>query len=85
MVHVHSPAVVRQSLLPSKVLTRGQEMQKAFGVSTHDTELHWHLVDNSQDMHGLGQAVVTQLHPEDVAIVLRGHGAYVWGNRLSMR
>ncbi len=66
----------------------GYEMLKGLaGIDTHATRVHVPIVENSQDMAALAEALeaapfVRQPGPPH-AFLLRGHGLYTWGRTLS--
>ena len=82
VLHTHSAASValgRALKNAHEWRTAGHEMLKALpGISTHDTELALPIVDNSQDMSVIWDAVLPAL---DIvpAYLIRGHGLYGWG------
>ncbi|SEI04374.1 methylthioribulose-1-phosphate dehydratase [Rheinheimera pacifica] len=64
---------------------QGYEMQKAIsGNSSHATPCPLALFDNTQDIPALAQQVAQrwQQQPLNFALLVRGHGLYVWGNSL---
>jgi methylthioribulose-1-phosphate dehydratase len=80
--HGHPPHAVAMSMQSGPALTvAGIEMQKAFaGITTHKGVHHLPIVDNSQDMEELADAVKKARNPSIPAILVRGHGVYAWGN-----
>ena len=89
VLHTHSVrATVLTMELPAvdTLVLRGYELLKAFtGVTTHDTELHIPVYDNTQDMVQLSQQVETQMQRAGtgVAYLIRGHGLYTWAEDLT--
>ena len=85
VLHGHSPEAVglsRAMADASKWVFRGHEMLKVFpGITTHETELHLPIVDNSQDMDVIEAAVAPlRLAPHAMpAYLIRSHGLYAWG------
>ena len=86
ILHVHS--------LPGVVLTRDKgvnaitleryEMLKAFpGITTHDVRIDIPVVDNSQDMNILSEALKRNLKQDVHAYLIRDHGFYVWGRDMA--
>ena len=62
------------------------ELQKAFsGVSTHESRVLVPIFDNDQDIARLAAKVQPWLeaHPDCVGYLIRGHGLYTWGARMS--
>ena len=62
------------------------ELQKAFsGVSTHESTVRVPIFDNDQDIERLAAKVQPWLeaHPDCVGYLIRGHGLYTWGARMS--
>ena len=67
------------------VWIEGHEMLKGLdGVTTHEHREWLPLIDNSQDMPRLAQAVeqALQAHPQAHGFLLRRHGLYTWGRDL---
>jgi methylthioribulose-1-phosphate dehydratase len=89
VLHGHSPQAVGLSrALPEakEWVFRGHEMLKIYpGISTHETEIHLPIVDNSQDMTEI-EAVIApaRLAPNAApAYLIRSHGLYSWGRDLA--
>lgn len=64
----------------------GHEMLKGLdGVTTHEHREWLPVIDNSQDMPRLAQAVeqTLQTHPQAHGFLLRRHGLYTWGRDLA--
>ena len=64
----------------------GYEMLKGLeGISTHEHVEWLPIIENSQDMIGLGLAVEEALkqHPSSHGFLLRRHGLYTWGKSIS--
>jgi methylthioribulose-1-phosphate dehydratase len=64
----------------------GHEMLKGlFGVTTHEHREWLPVIDNSQDMPRLAQAVARVLNeqPQAHGFLLRRHGLYTWGRDLA--
>jgi methylthioribulose-1-phosphate dehydratase len=55
------------------------------GITTHDTSVALHIVDNSQDMTNIVAALVpVLLEPGAIpAYLIRGHGVYGWGRTMA--
>lgn len=85
VLHTHSiPAVVVSRLVGPSLRLAGYELLKAFpGVDTHACAVDLPVIDNSQDMAALAQAVAAALvaHPAP-AFLIRDHGLYGWGASL---
>jgi methylthioribulose-1-phosphate dehydratase len=79
--HGHPPHAVALSLGSGRELVfHGIEMQKAFaGTATHQGERCVPIVDNSQDMGELADAVIAARRADVPAVLVRGHGVYAWG------
>lgn len=87
VLHTHSPAATLLTrLLPGNPLTfSGYELQKAFrGVNTHEGTLSIPVFENDQNIVQLAAEVDAWLteHGNPWAYLIRGHGAYVWGESL---
>lgn len=84
VLHTHSVSgtVLSRALGDSIPLT-GYELLKIFpGTDTHDTTVTLPLVDNSQDMAAMAEALRPLLaaqQPLVPAFYIRGHGLYAWG------
>lgn len=89
VLHGHSPEAVGLSrAVPdaSEWVFAGHEMLKVIpGITTHETELHLPIVDNSQDMDVIEKAVAdARLAPGAMpAYLIRSHGLYSWGKDLA--
>jgi methylthioribulose-1-phosphate dehydratase len=88
VLHTHS---VRATVLSMEwaqtdtLVLRGYELLKAFaGVSTHDTEVHIPVFDNTQDMVTLAAQVEARMQRDGtgIAYLIRGHGLYIWAEDL---
>lgn len=88
VLHTHSVnATVLSRLTAETCLTfQDYELQKAFsGISTHESLLTVPIFDNDQDIARLAAKVQPWLdrHPDCVGYLIRGHGLYTWGARMS--
>lgn len=88
VLHTHSPAVTVFSMQvdAESVTFQGYELQKAFpGGSTHESEVTLPIFENSQDIPALARDVTAwlQQYPDCPAYLIRGHGAYTWGDSMS--
>ncbi|MDB5979149.1 MAG: methylthioribulose-phosphate dehydratase [Pseudomonas sp.] len=88
VLHTHSVnATVLSRLTPGDHLPlEGYELQKAFaGVVTHESTVLVPIFDNDQDIARLAAKVQPWLdaHPECPGYLIRGHGLYTWGARMS--
>ena len=88
VLHTHSVnATVLSRLTPGNSLEfEDYELQKAFsGVSTHASKVQVPIFDNDQDIERLAGKVQPWLeaHPDCVGYLIRGHGLYTWGARMS--
>ena len=88
VLHTHSVnATVLSRLTPGDALEfEDYELQKAFsGVSTHASTVQVPIFDNDQDIERLAAKVQPWLeaHPDCVGYLIRGHGLYTWGARMS--
>jgi len=88
VLHTHSVnATVLSRLTPGDSLEfEDYELQKAFsGISTHESTVRVPIFDNDQDITRLAAKVQPWLdaHPECVGYLIRGHGLYTWGPRMS--
>ncbi|AYC33265.1 methylthioribulose 1-phosphate dehydratase [Pseudomonas cavernae] len=88
VLHTHSVnATVLSRLTPGDHLVlEDYELQKAFsGVTSHEGRIIVPIFDNDQDIARLAAKVQPWLddHPECVGYLIRGHGLYTWGPRMS--
>lgn len=88
VLHTHSVnATVLSRLTPGDSIEfEDYELQKAFsGVVTHDSTVRVPIFDNDQNIERLAAKVQPwlQAHPECVGYLIRGHGLYTWGARMS--
>ncbi|WP_077044652.1 methylthioribulose 1-phosphate dehydratase [Pseudomonas sp. KK4] len=88
VLHTHSVnATVLSRLTPGDFIEfEDYELQKAFsGVSTHESKVRVPIFDNDQDIARLAAKVQPWLedHPDCVGYLIRGHGLYTWGARMS--
>jgi len=88
VLHTHSVnATVLSRLTPGDSIEfEDYELQKAFsGISTHESRERVPIFDNDQDIARLAAKVQPWLdaHPDCVGYLIRGHGLYTWGARMS--
>lgn len=88
VLHTHSVnATVLSRLTPEDSIEfEDYELQKAFsGISTHESRVCVPIFDNDQDIARLAAKVQPWLyaHPDCVGYLIRGHGLYTWGARMS--
>ena len=88
VLHTHSVnATVLSRMTPGEFIDfEDYELQKAFcGVSTHESTVRVPIFDNDQDIARLAARVQPWLdaHPDCVGYLIRGHGLYTWGARMS--
>lgn len=77
VLHVHTPHTVALSRTP--LTLSANEMLKVFGLKTHEATITIPVIDNTQDMLALGQAIGPDLDLQLKVLVLAGHGVYAWG------
>jgi methylthioribulose-1-phosphate dehydratase len=93
ILHVHSvPVVALTRHLPgaAEIVLQGYEMLKAFpGITTHEITVGIPIFENSQDIAALAREVAEDTHQRlrgamtrAPAYLIRGHGAYGWGESL---
>ncbi|MBN3863988.1 methylthioribulose 1-phosphate dehydratase [Pseudomonas frederiksbergensis] len=88
VLHTHSvnATVLSRLTLEDFIEFEDYELQKAFsGVSTHESRVRVPIFDNDQDIARLAAKVQPWLdaHPDCVGYLIRGHGLYTWGARMS--
>ncbi|MER5218302.1 methylthioribulose 1-phosphate dehydratase [Streptomyces sp. NPDC002838] len=80
VVHVHTVASVAVAWRrPEGIIFRDVEMLKGVGRPTHAEEVMLPVIANSQDMTVLGDRLEAARDPRMPAVVVAGHGLYVWG------
>jgi methylthioribulose-1-phosphate dehydratase len=86
VLHSHSPtgvALTRAYPAQAGWDFVGHEMLKALpGITTHDTRVTLPIVDNSQDMGVIWDAVLPALRTVP-AYLIRSHGLYAWGKDMA--
>lgn len=88
VLHTHSVNATVLSRLTAEDFIEFQdyELQKAFnGICTHESRVRVPIFDNDQDIARLAAKVQPWLeaHPDCVGYLIRGHGLYTWGARMS--
>ncbi|MFW0754417.1 methylthioribulose 1-phosphate dehydratase [Pseudomonas sp. H11T01] len=88
VLHTHSVNATVLSRLTAEdfIEFEDYELQKAFsGISTHESRVRVPIFDNDQDIARLAAKVQPWLeaHPDCVGYLIRGHGLYTWGARMS--
>ncbi|MFH8612284.1 methylthioribulose 1-phosphate dehydratase [Streptomyces sp. NPDC018029] len=80
VVHVHTVAsVLMGQRSPAGIPFDDLEMLKGLGHPTHEVSVTLPVIANSQDMTELGDRLEAALQPGMPAVVVAGHGIYVWG------
>ncbi|MFF3271301.1 acireductone synthase [Streptomyces chrestomyceticus] len=83
VVHVHTVAAVAMGRRrPGGIVFRDLEMLKGLGVPAEGTTVRLPVIANSQDMDVLGDRLAEAREPRMPAVVVAGHGLYVWGEDL---
>jgi len=81
VVHVHTVASVAVGKrAPGGIVFKDVEMLKGVGQPAHDVEVVLPVIANSQDMKVLGDRLEAARNPRMPAVVVAGHGLYVWGD-----
>ncbi|MBB3103655.1 methylthioribulose 1-phosphate dehydratase [Azomonas macrocytogenes] len=88
VLHTHSvnATVLSRLTLSDSLVFADYELQKAFsGVSTHESQVLVPIFDNDQDIARLAAKIQPWLdaHPDCVGYLIRGHGLYTWGTKVS--
>jgi methylthioribulose-1-phosphate dehydratase len=88
VLHTHSvnATVLSRLTLADSLVFADYELQKAFsGISTHESQVLVPIFDNDQDIARLAAKVQPWLdrYPDCVGYLIRGHGLYTWGPRMS--
>lgn len=80
VVHVHTVASVAMGHRePGGIVFRDLEMLKGIGQRAEGVEVTLPVIANSQDMRILGDRLEAAREPRMPAVVVAGHGLYVWG------
>ncbi|HCF3103505.1 TPA: methylthioribulose 1-phosphate dehydratase, partial [Pseudomonas aeruginosa] len=87
-LHTHSvnATVLSRLVRGDRLVLQDYELQKAFtGVTTHEGQVEVPIFDNDQDIARLASRVQPWLeaHPYCPGYLIRGHGLYTWGARMS--
>ncbi|MCQ4264203.1 methylthioribulose-1-phosphate dehydratase [Stutzerimonas stutzeri] len=88
VLHTHSvnATVLSRIALGDSLVFADYELQKAFsGISSHESQVLVPIFDNDQDIAALATRVQPWLdeHPDCVGYLIRGHGLYTWGEKMS--
>lgn len=88
VLHTHSvnATVLSRLTAGDRLELEDYELQKAFaGVTTHEGRVTVPIFDNDQDIARLAAKVQPWLdaHPDCPGYLIRGHGLYTWGPRMS--
>ncbi len=88
VLHTHSvnATVLSRICRSDSLVFADYELQKAFsGIATHESEVLVPIFENDQDIDRLASRVQPWLdaHPDCVGYLIRGHGLYTWGQRMS--
>jgi methylthioribulose-1-phosphate dehydratase len=88
VLHTHSvnATVLSRLTAGDRVVFEDYELQKAFvGVATHESKVIVPIFENDQDIARLAAKVQPWLdaHPDCPGYLIRGHGLYTWGARMS--
>lgn len=88
VLHTHSvgATVLSRLTLSDSLVFADYELQKAFtGTTTHESPVCVPIFDNDQDIERLAAKIQPWLeeHPECVGYLIRGHGLYTWGAKMS--
>ncbi|MEU8887895.1 methylthioribulose 1-phosphate dehydratase [Streptomyces sp. NPDC048442] len=80
VVHVHTVASVAMGHRePGGIVFRDLEMLKGVGQPAEGVDVTLPVIANSQDMKVLGDRLEAARNPGMPAVVVAGHGMYVWG------
>ncbi|MFF7728842.1 methylthioribulose 1-phosphate dehydratase [Streptomyces sp. NPDC008001] len=80
VVHVHTVASVAMGRRrPAGIVLRDLEMLKGLGQPADGPGVVLPVIANSQDMRVLGDRLEAAREPRVPAVVVAGHGLYVWG------
>jgi methylthioribulose-1-phosphate dehydratase len=88
VLHTHSvnATVLSRATTADELVFEDYELQKAFsGIATHESQVRVPIFDNDQDIARLAAKVQPWLeqHPDCVGYLIRGHGLYTWGAKMS--
>jgi ribulose-5-phosphate 4-epimerase/fuculose-1-phosphate aldolase len=81
VVHAHPPSLVKATLNRDSLVFSGHEMQKNLGCSDHTQVLSIDVSPNQtpEAMVDFADRMDPYLSRQASMIILKGHGAYVWG------
>lgn len=79
-VHLHS-SVLAAAIRPEGIPLAHIEQLKGLGL-TADERIVVPVVPNSQDMAELSDWILQKMNPRIPAVIVAGHGVYVWGRDL---
>ncbi|WP_267885128.1 acireductone synthase [Streptomyces rimosus] len=80
VVHVHTVAAVAMARRrPGGIVFGDLEMLKGLGLPAEGATVRLPVIANSQDMAVLGDRLEAAREPRMPAVVVAGHGLYVWG------
>ena len=83
VVHVHHlGAVVAAERSPAAIHVKGLEMLKGIGRDADGDLVTIPVIENSQDMHELGDRFAKVHESRTPAVIVRRHGLYAWGRDL---
>ena len=86
VLHTHSPNATVLSMAETNNFLgcRDYEIAKAFpNIDTHKVNLQLDIFENDQDIPALCEVIKPKLESMDMpALLIRGHGLYVWGDTL---
>jgi methylthioribulose-1-phosphate dehydratase len=81
VLHGHSIAATVLSMTAPEILFSGYEVVKAFGYTTHETDVALPVYDNDQDIARLAGVIEPKLNVDPpIGYAIRGHGVYAWGS-----
>jgi len=88
VLHTHSvnATVLSRIALGDSLVFADYELQKAFsGISSHESPVLVPIFGNEQNIAALAANVQPWLdeHPDCVGYLIRGHGLYTWGEKMS--
>lgn len=83
VVHVHAmSSVIAAARWPSGVVLSDVEQLKGWGCAAEGERYVVPVVMNSQDMDELSATIRRAVRPDVPAVIVAGHGLYVWGASL---
>lgn len=86
IIHVHSVQALLVADINSKNSAfefKGFEIQKGLGSKSPSDTFRVPIIENNSDLDKLSQSLVGALQEDIVAVLVRGHGLFCWGDSVA--